>query len=96
YLARQPRDIDSLDWLVRQIEPDGKGVPVLVRQYHQLGARFYCVGIDPNFAATPGLLLSVDISQAPEKLQKLFFADLLPVYKQRVSDAALLQGAPST
>ena len=96
YLARQPRDIDSLDWLIRQIEPDGKGVPVLVRQYHQLGARFYCVGIDPNFAATPGLLLSVDISHAPEKLQKLFFADLLPLYKQRVSDAALLQGAPST
>ncbi|REL34226.1 lysophospholipid acyltransferase family protein [Thalassotalea euphylliae] len=72
YLAQYGSDIDVLDWLVSQIEPDGKGLPVLVKQYHQLGAKFHCVGIDPNFANTPGLLLSVHLPDTPEKLLKLY------------------------
>lgn len=80
FLAQHPLDIDSLDQLVRQIEPDGKGLPVLVRQYYQLGARFYAVGIDPNFASTPGFLLSVDLRTAPYKQLKLFFGDSLSEY----------------
>jgi hypothetical protein len=75
YLAGYPRDIESLDWLVSQIEPDHKGLPVLVRQYHQLGARFYGVGIDPNFSGTPGLLLSVDLLAAPAKLLKRYLGE---------------------
>lgn len=77
FLERNPLNIDDLDMLIRQIESDGKGLPVLVRQYHQLGARFYAVGIDPNFASTPGFLLSVDLKTAPYKQLKLFFANSL-------------------
>ncbi len=80
YLTRYPPDIDSLDWLVRQIEPDEKGLPVLVRQYHQLGARFYGIGIDPNFAGTPGLLLSVDLPAAPQKLLRRYMGRQLDDY----------------
>lgn len=72
YLTQYGSDIDVLDWLVSQIEPDGKGLPVLVKQYHQLGAKFHCVAIDPNFANTPGLLLSVHLPDTPEKLLKLY------------------------
>ncbi|WP_209111607.1 GNAT family N-acyltransferase [Endozoicomonas sp. G2_1] len=72
YLAQYGSDIDVLDWLISQIEPDGKGVPVLVKQYHQLGANFHCVAIDPNFANTPGLLLSVHLPNTAEKLLKLY------------------------
>lgn len=59
-------ELESLDWLVRRIEPDGKGVPVLLKQYHRLDARFHALGIDPNFASTPGLLLSVDMHNLPD------------------------------
>jgi len=58
--------LESLDWLVRGIEKDGKGVPVLLKQYHRLDARFHALGIDPNFASTPGLLLSVDMHNLPD------------------------------
>ena len=75
YLAKHPPDIDRLEWLVKQIEPDGKGLPILLKQYHQLGSRFYCVGIDPNFAGTPGLLLSVNLSATPKKLLKRYMGD---------------------
>ena len=91
-------DIETLDKLIKQIEPDGKGLPVLVRQYHQLGAVFHCVGIDPNFALTPGLLLSVDLPNAPERLLKLYLGDKLPIYRSKIKDMELAeakQGASS-
>lgn len=90
FLSQHPLDIDSLDQLIRQIEPDSKGIPVLVRQYHQLGARFYAVGIDPNFASTPGFLLSVDLKTAPYKQLKLFFGDSLSEYLGTVTSTVVL------
>jgi hypothetical protein len=54
------------------IEEDGKDIPVLLKQYHKLGATFHCTGIDVNFNNTPGLLLSVNLPKAPEKLLKLY------------------------
>ncbi len=72
YLAMHKPTLEHLDWLVRQIELDGKGLPVLLKQYYQMGARFYCIGIDKNFAGTPGLLLSVNLDNVPEKLLKLY------------------------
>lgn len=72
YLTKYEMNIDVLDELIKGLEPDGKGLPVLVRQYHALGAQFHCLGIDPNFAETPGLLLSVHVPSAPERLLKLY------------------------
>lgn len=97
YLDCYPADIDTLDFLVRQVEPDGKGLPVLLRQYHQLGARFYTVAIDPNFAATPGFLLSVNLRQAPERLLKLYLAEGVAAYlaNDKLSGAVALHGLPA-
>lgn len=78
YLDQYGSDLKTLEWLVKQVEPDGKGLPVLLKKYAQLGAVFHCIGIDPNFATTPGLLLSVDLSQAPERMLKRYFANQLP------------------
>ncbi|MDT8427779.1 MAG: GNAT family N-acyltransferase [Pseudomonadales bacterium] len=75
FLRQHPLTFQSLDWLVRQIEPDRKGVPILLKQYHQLGASFHSLGIDPNFAATPGLLLCVDLPAAPERALKRYLGD---------------------
>lgn len=61
--------------LLKGIEPDGKDVPILLKHYHKLGAVFHCLGIDKNFNDTPGLLLSVDLPNAPEKLLKLYLGD---------------------
>lgn len=84
YLENNPSDIETLDKLIKQIEPDGKGLPVLVKQYHQLGATFHCVAIDPNFASTPGLLLSVNLPEAPARLLKLYLGDKLEGYLSKV------------
>lgn len=83
YLEEHGGDIDSLDWVISQLEPDGKGIPVLVRQYHNLGAKFHCLGLDPNFAQTPGLLLSVHIPSAPKRLLKMYLGKDLDSYLAR-------------
>lgn len=62
YLKRHgPPRLALLSALVQALDAEAKDVPVLLKHYHKLGARFHCVAVDPNFLDTPGLLLSVDI-----------------------------------
>ncbi|MFC3095176.1 lysophospholipid acyltransferase family protein [Alteromonas sediminis] len=75
FLARASQATDVIAYLDTWLsftETDQKKLPVLLRQYASLGATFHCLGVDKNFADTPGLLLSVDLSQAPEKRLKQF------------------------
>ena len=67
--------------LLKGIESDGKDVPILLKHYNKLGAVFHCLGIDKSFNDTPGLLLSVDLPNAPEKLLKLYMGDNWQGYK---------------
>lgn len=68
-------DLTELSALVRSLDPQGKDVPVLLKHYARLGARFHCVGIDPNFSGTPGLLLSVDLARLEPKVLETFLGD---------------------
>jgi len=54
------------------VESGDREIPVLYRQYQKLGAKFYGLGLDKNFANTPGLLLSVDLSKTPEASLKRY------------------------
>lgn len=65
-------DLATLSACVRNLDSQGKDLPVLLRHYHRLGAQFLCVGVDPNFNDTPGLLLSVDIEKMPAKIISTF------------------------
>jgi Acetyltransferase (GNAT) domain len=58
-----PRTIDELSRRIAQIEPDGKGVPVLLRQYLRLGGRLLGFSIDAKFANTLDGLIMVDLRE---------------------------------
>ncbi len=73
---------NHLSVLLKGLEQDGKGVPVLLKHYNKLGAKFHCLGIDKHFNDTPGLLLSVSLPEAPEKLLKLYMRDGWLSYQQ--------------
>lgn len=66
---------EHLSTFIKTLEPDAKDIPVLVKHYKKLGAQFYCLGLDDNFAGTPGLLLCVDLLNMPEKAGKQYLAD---------------------
>ena len=80
YLAHNQVGLSQLSALVKGVEQDGKDIPVLLKQYYKLGAVFHCVGVDSNFNQTPGLLLSVHLPDAPEKLLKLYLGDAKDEY----------------
>jgi len=80
YNQRKPLSIKQLSTLVQTIEADGKDIPILLKQYHKLGAVFHCTGIDDSFNQTPGLLLSVNLANAPRKLLNLYLGDAVEQY----------------
>ncbi|MGQ8366152.1 lysophospholipid acyltransferase family protein [Glaciecola sp. 1036] len=69
-----------LSCFLKSIELDGKDVPILVKQYQKMGAEFHELGIDKSFNHTPGLLLSVNLAQAPTKLLKLYLGENYQAY----------------
>lgn len=75
FINNHALNIEQISTLVMGIETDKKDLPILLKQYHKLGAQFHCMGIDSNFNHTPGLLLSVHLPSAPEKLLKLYLGD---------------------
>ncbi len=61
-------DSRLLGTLVSELEDDGKGIPVLLRQYLRLGGRMAAFGIDDNFGSTLDCFVIVDMRQTPERV----------------------------
>lgn len=81
YLAsHQPMAIRDLSAIVRALEDEERDVPVLIRHYHKLGARFVSAAVDGNFNNTPGLLLSLDVPCIPNKYLNLYFGEGAQAY----------------
>ena len=56
-----PGSIDELSRRIAEIEHDGKGLPVLLRQYLQLGGRLLGFNLDRDFADTLDALIMLDL-----------------------------------
>lgn len=65
-------DIDALDAQVRALDREGKGVPVLLRQYLRLGARALAFNIDRAFGDALDALVVVDLPRAPAALLRRY------------------------
>lgn len=62
------RGVDDLSEWVAEIEADGKGVPVLLRQYLNLGGRIVEFNVDPEFSGVVDGLILVDLVHAERRL----------------------------
>ncbi len=66
--------INKLDNLIEDIEPDHIRIPVLVRQYLKLNARFISFNVDPNFSDVLDGFIILNLKDIPptmlEALQK--------------------------
>jgi hypothetical protein len=65
-------DLDALDLHVRTLDREGKGVPVLLRQYLRLGARVLAFNIDRSFGDALDVLVVVDLPRAPVTLLRRY------------------------
>jgi putative hemolysin len=73
----QPQQISSLDdvaAMVRDLEVDRQGVPVLMARYLELGARVVGINVDPEFHTIDALMV-VDLLAAPKHLQVRYLGE---------------------
>jgi putative hemolysin len=63
-----PDDVDDLSKLIAGLERDGKGVPILVKQYLKTGGRLLACNVDRHFADALDALIIVDLRTAPASL----------------------------
>jgi putative hemolysin len=59
------RDVDELSAVTADIEPDGKGIPILLKQYLRLGGKLLGFNVDARFSDAVDGLIMVDLRQAP-------------------------------
>jgi putative hemolysin len=64
--------IDDISLLISEIEKDGKGVPILLRQYLKLNGNLICFNVDRSFADVVDGLLVVDLRNTDARLLKKF------------------------
>ena len=67
-LARMVRDVKELGDVLSDIEPDGKNVPILIRQYLNLGARSLAFNVDPDFGHCLDCLCLFDVRATDKKM----------------------------
>lgn len=70
----------NLKAVLAAFEADGKDIPILLKHYMNLNAKFHCLGIDANFNDTPGLLLSLDLKETEPKLVKKYLGENAQAY----------------
>ena len=62
-MCRALRDLDELSDPVTDVESDGKGLPILLRQYAKIGGKIFGFNVDRKFSNTLDGLVVVDLRQ---------------------------------
>lgn len=68
-------DARLLSKRVSELEPDGKGLPILVREYVKLGGKFLAFSLDPDFCDAMDGLVAVDLDRTKPKLLALYMGE---------------------
>ena len=64
-------DVEDLSAPISDLEADGKGIPILVRQYVKLGGKLLAFSVDPQFGNTLDGFVMIDLTQtSPEILSR--------------------------
>ena len=73
-------DMEALSEMVSEIEKDGKGIPVLIRQYMKMGGKVLACNVDPKFNMVLDALLVVDLAHTDARLLEIYMGKLAAGY----------------
>ena len=98
--SKWPEDVDELSSWISDIETDGKGVPILLKQYLKLGGKLLSFNIDPSFGNVLDGLIMVDLTRTEPKLLKRYmqsegFESFMSYHRQLVSDFPPVSSIPA-
>ena len=71
-MRRGLADVRLLNILVAEAEPDGKGIPVLLRQYLRINGKMLSFGIDESFGGTLDCLVLQDLQSTAARFMKRY------------------------
>ena len=99
-LGSMARTIADVGALVAEIEADGKGVPVLLRQYLKLNAKLLGFNVDDAFGGVLDGLMAVDLMELAPELRARYMgregSEAFAEYHARASRPALQNCASHT
>jgi putative hemolysin len=75
YVGRYGKSLDELSSWISGVEADGKGVPILLKQYLRLGGKVLSFNLDHAFGNALDGLIVVDLTQAEEKVMKRYMGE---------------------
>ncbi len=75
HISDRLEHIDQVSAAISETEPDGKGVPVLLRQYLKFNATLLEFNVDPLFNNSLDCLVLVDMQKAPRKMLLRYFGE---------------------
>ena len=68
HAARFSQDVEELSAPIADLESDGKGVPILIKQYMKAGGRVLGFKLDPRFSNVLDVLMMADLRRAPQPI----------------------------
>lgn len=71
--AKAATDLQGLDEVIAGLEADGKGIPVLLRQYLRLNAKLLGFSVDPAFRDAVDALMMVDLADVHPAILNRYF-----------------------
>jgi putative hemolysin len=75
WVKKEGRTLDDVSAVISGVEPDGKGVPVLVKHYLKLHGSFVGFGVDPDFNNALDGLIVVDIRNMEDRQLLQYFGE---------------------
>jgi putative hemolysin len=61
-------DVEEVSSIIADVEPDQKGIPLLLRQYLKLGGKLLGFNVDPRFSGVLDGLILVDLAETEPKI----------------------------
>ena len=85
--------VEELGRLVADIDPEGKGIPVLLRQYLKLNGRVLAFNVDDDFGGALDALLVLDLRDSDERtLRRYLGAEGLATFQAHQAREGLVAG----
>ena len=75
WVKQEERRLDEVSAVISAVEPDGKGVPVLVKHYLKLNGFFVGFSVDPDFGDSLDGLIVVDIRNMEDRQLSRYFGE---------------------
>jgi putative hemolysin len=82
-LCNAIRDLDELAEPISDVEEDGKGIPILIRQYAKLGGKLVAFNLDRKFSSVVDGLVILDLRQTnPAILERYMGKEALASFRR--------------